>query len=346
MYTRKKSVIPIHLYITHIVHNYEKLVSIIEDAYSRGVSYFWVEAEDKDCINAISDIVQKLNTKVVAVIKNPALLGSLIEEKIDGIATSFQYSKNLISFKNEILKKNLNIYLNVKIQDDKYLNAYVNDLLNGFYDLKNSGIQNIHLYINHSEIVTYYNLNRELKKVLNSPIIFSIAQKDQWERSLISNSMLSGGLLAEGICNEILIRPDFTRKSFYAMVEQCKAILRALKLYPNCFKVISCPTCGRCRMDVLKMARKVNKLLEAIEDHYNKGKKSLEDIGGIVIAVMGCNVNGPGEASHADIGIAGGRNKTGTIFVEGKPLVTISEDKIIPEFESYLKEIIGKRFGE
>jgi (E)-4-hydroxy-3-methylbut-2-enyl-diphosphate synthase len=74
-------------------------------------------------------------------------------------------------------------------------------------------------------------------------------------------------------------------------------------------------------------------------------RRNLEDTGGITVAVMGCNVNGPGEAREADIGIAGGRGGTGTIFTGGRPVATLSEDRLLPEFQRMVEALIEERMS-
>ena len=87
-------------------------------------------------------------------------------------------------------------------------------------------------------------------------------------------------------------------------------------------RFVSCPTCGRTRIDLISLAEQVERSLKNCQKN-------------ITVAVMGCVVNGPGEASHADIGVAGG-NGEGLIFKKGKPLRKVPENAIVEEL---LKEI-------
>ncbi|NLE90577.1 MAG: flavodoxin-dependent (E)-4-hydroxy-3-methylbut-2-enyl-diphosphate synthase, partial [Dehalococcoidales bacterium] len=108
-------------------------------------------------------------------------------------------------------------------------------------------------------------------------------------------------------------------------VEEVKAayeILKSLNLRSRGPVLISCPTCGRTEIDVVRITEEVNKRLSS----YQKDIK---------VAVMGCAVNGPGEARDADIGIAGGKGKA-LLFKHGQKIRSISEDSIIPEL---IKEI-------
>lgn len=143
-----------------------------------------------------------------------------------------------------------------------------------------------------------------------------------WEGT-IRSSVGIGCLLAEGI-------GDTLRVSLTAdPVEEVKVgkeILNSLGLWQKPYTLVSCPTCGRCAIDIAAIADEVKRRLE-----INPPSKP------ITVAVMGCVVNGPGEASLADVGIAGGRG-AGAVFAHGEMLRTVSEDSLVDEL---MKEIAG-----
>ncbi|MEN6357019.1 MAG: flavodoxin-dependent (E)-4-hydroxy-3-methylbut-2-enyl-diphosphate synthase [Armatimonadota bacterium] len=141
-----------------------------------------------------------------------------------------------------------------------------------------------------------------------------------WEGT-IRSSVGIGTLLAEGIGDTI--RVSLTGDP----VEEVKVgieILNSLGLRRKPFTIVSCPTCGRCAIDLSDIADKVRQRLEA-----NPPSKP------ITVAVMGCIVNGPGEASLADVGIAGGRG-SGVLFAKGEMLRSVPEDKLVDEL---IKEV-------
>ena len=109
-------------------------------------------------------------------------------------------------------------------------------------------------------------------------------------------------------------------------IKSAKLILRTLGLRKGGIEVVSCPTCGRTRIDLIGLAQQVEKLVE----NYPLDIK---------VAVMGCAVNGPGEAKEADIGIAGG-NGNAIIFRKGKIVKTVAEKDIITELFSEIDKII------
>ena len=141
-----------------------------------------------------------------------------------------------------------------------------------------------------------------------------------WEGT-IRSSVGIGALLAEGIGDTI--RVSLTADPVEE-VRVGKEILNSLGLWRKPFTLVSCPTCGRCAIDLTGIASEVRARLEA-----NPPAKP------ITVAVMGCVVNGPGEASLADVGIAGGKG-AGALFAGGKMLRKVDEDSLVDEL---MKEI-------
>ncbi len=134
-----------------------------------------------------------------------------------------------------------------------------------------------------------------------------------------------GGLLALGIGDTIRVSlTDDPVKEIYA----AQAILKAVGLNDDGINVVSCPTCGRTRIDLIGIAKEVEQRTAGIH-------KKLK------VAVMGCAVNGPGEAREADLGIAGG-DGVGLIFRKGEILRKVPQDRLVDELmaeiERYEKE--------
>ena len=106
----------------------------------------------------------------------------------------------------------------------------------------------------------------------------------------------------------------------------CKEILKNCNLYNNIPKLVSCPTCGRIQYDLIPIAKEIEKFLQNIEAD-------------ITVAIMGCAVNGPGEAREADIGIAGGKGE-GLLFKKGEIIKKIPQEKIVEVLENEIQEMI------
>lgn len=136
-----------------------------------------------------------------------------------------------------------------------------------------------------------------------------------WEGT-IRSSVGIGALLAEGVGDTI--RVSLTADPVEE-VKVGKEILNSLGLWQKPFTLVSCPTCGRCAIDIVTIADEVRARLESC---------ALPKA--ITVAVMGCVVNGPGEASLADVGIAGGRG-AGAVFAHGEMLRTVSEESLVDE---------------
>lgn len=144
-----------------------------------------------------------------------------------------------------------------------------------------------------------------------------------WEGA-IRSAVGIGTLLAEGI-------GDTLRVSLTAdPVEEVRAgveILASLGLRAKSFTLVSCPTCGRCAIDLSRIADEVRRRLEAEPPERP-----------LTVAVMGCVVNGPGEASLADVGIAGGAG-SGAVFAGGKMVRRVSEDRLVDELMKEVRRV-------
>ena len=164
--------------------------------------------------------------------------------------------------------------------------------------------------------IAAYRLARE---TFPYPLHLGVTEAGTYTGGLVKSAIGIGSLLADGIGETIRVSltDDPVRE-----VEAAKMILSALGMGEKAVRVVSCPTCGRTKIDLIKIA---NEVTEAVKDI----KKD------ITVAVMGCVVNGPGEARDADIGIAGG-DGCAILFKKGETIGKIPEDKII---ETLLSEI-------
>jgi len=163
---------------------------------------------------------------------------------------------------------------------------------------------------------------RELVRQTDYPLHIGITEAGTWYSGSIRSAVGLGILLAEGIGDtlRVSLTGDPLRE-----VEVGQKILEALELRSFGAKVISCPTCGRCQIDLESLASQVEALAAGI-------KKPLR------IAVMGCAVNGPGEAREADVGVAGGRGE-GLIFRQGEIIRKVPEDQIITALKEELEKL-------
>ena len=165
-----------------------------------------------------------------------------------------------------------------------------------------------------SHVPTMVSAARLFRSKCDYPLHIGVTETGPVRQGLIKSAMGIGSLLLDGIGDTLRVSlTDDPVEEVYA----AKDILKAAGLRKDGVDIISCPTCGRTRIDLIGL---VNKVDEALRDC----KKP------ITVAVMGCIVNGPGEAREADIGIAGG-DGWGMIFEKGEQVAKLPYDELLPE---------------
>lgn len=181
--------------------------------------------------------------------------------------------------------------------------------------LEDNNFDNIKISLKSSDVLTTIEAYRLIAKKVDYPLHLGVTEAGTYTGGIVKSAVGLGALLAEGIGDTI--RVSLTDSP----VEEVKAgymILKSLGLRKRGINFVSCPTCGRTQIDLIGLAKTVEKKLE----NFDKP---------LTIAVMGCAVNGPGEAKHADYGIAGGI-KEGYIFKKGEIIKRLPEDKLVDEF--------------
>ncbi len=173
--------------------------------------------------------------------------------------------------------------------------------------------------IKSTDVVMALQAYKLISEKTDYPLHIGITEAGTIYRGTIKSAVGLGAILLSGIGDTI--RVSLTGDPVEE-IKAAKEILRACGLYSKGVQFISCPTCGRTQIDLISIAERVEKALE----NYDKPLK---------VAVMGCVVNGPGEAREADIGIAGGRDSA-VIFRKGEILRKVPEDEIV---EALLDEI-------
>lgn len=167
---------------------------------------------------------------------------------------------------------------------------------------------------------------RLLSEKTDYPLHLGVTEAGTLVDGTVKSSLGIGILLFEGIGDTI--RVSIT-KDPEEEIPIAYGILRSLKLRERGVELISCPTCGRTEIDLIGLA-------EAAQRALRKVKTPLK------VAVMGCVVNGPGEAKEADVGIAGGRGK-GILFTRGGRVVKMQESELIPRLLAEVEKITGEK---
>src|SRR5499426_3500725 len=174
------------------------------------------------------------------------------------------------------------------------------------------GFRDIKISVKHNDPVVMIRAYRQLAEQCEYPLHLGVTEAGPAFQGTIKSSVAFGALLAEGI-------GDTIRVSLSAPpVEEVKVgigILESLGLRERGFEIVSCPSCGRAQVDVYKLAEEVHAGLDGMDVPLR-------------VAVMGCVVNGPGEAREADLGVASGNGK-GQIFVRGEVVKTVPESQIV-----------------
>ncbi|AWW36656.1 flavodoxin-dependent (E)-4-hydroxy-3-methylbut-2-enyl-diphosphate synthase [Streptomyces cadmiisoli] len=174
------------------------------------------------------------------------------------------------------------------------------------------GFRDIKISVKHNDPVVMIEAYRQLAARCDYPLHLGVTEAGPAFQGTIKSAVAFGALLSEGI-------GDTIRVSLSAPpVEEIKVgiqILESLNLRQRGLEIVSCPSCGRAQVDVYKLAEEVTAGLTGMEVPLR-------------VAVMGCVVNGPGEAREADLGVASGNGK-GQIFVKGEVIKTVPESKIV-----------------
>ncbi len=187
------------------------------------------------------------------------------------------------------------------------------------YDM---GFERVVVSIKASGVPTNVKANRIFAAQCDAPLHIGITEAGTYENALVKSAAGLGALLLQGIGDTV--RVSVTGDPVQE-IGAARRILQACGVRTFYPEVISCPTCARTGIDVAALSRRVEALLIKLDKP-------------VVAAVMGCVVNGPGEAKHADIGIAGGGEGKAALFVRGELICTGIEADIFTQFEKYVIE--------
>ena len=181
--------------------------------------------------------------------------------------------------------------------------------------LEKYGVQDIAVSVKASDVALTVNAYMLLANRTSYPLHLGVTEAGTTEAGVVKSAVGIGALLLNGVGDTIRVSlTDDPVREVYA----AKHILRACGLDEEFVEVVACPTCGRCEWESMSLANKVTEFVRP----YNKRAK---------IAVMGCVVNGPGEARDADLGIAGGKGSC-LIFKKGEPYKKVAADCAEEEF--------------
>jgi (E)-4-hydroxy-3-methylbut-2-enyl-diphosphate synthase len=308
-------------------------VAQIKRLEEAGCDIVRVTVNDKEAAEAMSDIIKGVNIPVVADIHfnhifaikaieagvakvriNPGNIGS--EERIREVLSLAKERKipirigvNSGSLEKDILEK-----YGYPTAEALYESAMRHVKICEKYDFNDIAIS-----VKSTDVMLMIEAYRLLSKMTDYPLHLGVTEAGTMKAGTIKSAIGIGTLLAEGIGDTIRVSlTDEPERE----IEVGKEILRSLKLYSGGVDLIICPTCGRLEVDLFKISRELEAKLSGV-------KKSIK------VALLGCAVNGIGEAAEADIGIACGKGE-GILFIHGKQIKKIPEDKFI---QTILEEV-------
>ncbi len=308
-----------------------QVLDLIEKCERLGNDLIRLSVLDLEDAKAFKELTSRSHTPIIADIHfNPkfALLA------IENGASAIRLNPGNISSKEDLIKiidalKYHNIPLRIgvnsgslpkkyKVSNPTNMVAALKDYVDFFEE---QDFHNIVLSLKSSDPNITYKAYKKADKLFNYPLHIGVTEAGANYIGAIKSSIALVPLLKEGIGDTIRI----------SLTEPCedevvaaKNLLKGLGLINNVPELVSCPTCGRTQVDLFKV-------YNVIQEHLKYVNKDIK------VAIMGCIVNGPGEAKDADLGIAGGKNNF-LVFKKGVPLKVLKEDEAI----NFLIEEIDK----
>lgn len=314
----------------------EKTVAQIKELEKAGCELVRVTVNTEKAAEAIKEIKKQINIPLVADIHfdyklalkamengidklriNPGNIGDdekvrLVVEKAKELNIPIRIGVNSGSVEKKILEKYGRVTAEGMVESAMY---HVNLL-------EKYGFNNIIISLKASNVKMMVDAYRKISDLVDYPLHLGVTEAGTEFQGTVKSAIGIGSLLVDGIGNTI--RVSLTENPVEE-IKVAKEILKVLGLREG-VEIVSCPTCGRTQIDLIGLAKKVEKEFGNIEKN-------------IKIAVMGCVVNGPGEAKEADIGVAGGKGE-GLLFKKGEVVKKVKEEEIIPELRKMLEEIL------
>lgn len=319
-----------------LTYDVRDTISQIRDLEKAGCEIVRIAIPDMKSLQALDRLRPKVKLPLVADIHfNPELAIGAIKKGVDGIRINPGNIGSKVKLK-EILKLAsdgnccIRIGVNSGSLDKKYVTkkgvtakGLVDSTLEFIDFFESQKFYNTKVSIKSSGVMQTIEANRLFHKTSKYPIHLGVTESGTLLSGSIRSSVAMGILLSEGIGDTIRVSlsSDPVRE-----VQVAFEILKALGFRRRGVTIISCPTCSRKSFNVEKIASRVERELSGLKDP-------------ISVAVMGCIVNGPGEASHADIGVAGGKGKS-VLFEKGKIIKKLNKDQIEKELVTRARKLV------
>ncbi|MCK4333668.1 flavodoxin-dependent (E)-4-hydroxy-3-methylbut-2-enyl-diphosphate synthase [candidate division WOR-3 bacterium] len=316
-------------------HDTPQIIKEIRRVYRAGAELVRVAVPDEETLKDLPQIIKKSPLPVIADVHfSPALALGAIEAG----AAKLRINPGNIRSKRDLKKiamtaKDRGIPIRIGVNSGSLppavikrfkhptaeaMIAALSDSVKLFEDF---GFRDLVLAAKSSDVLTTIEAYRAMHEKFGYPLHLGVTEAGLPFEGAIRSTAAMAPLLLEGIGDTIRISLTGPAEK---EVEACWELLRSLGLRERGVKLISCPGCARTEIDIQRLAREVKKRLAVIKEP-------------LTVAVMGCVVNGPGEAKEADYGIAGGKGQ-GVIFRKGEIVATVSEEKLLDSLVSLIQK--------
>lgn len=319
--------------------NVPETIAQITALEQAGCEIVRVAVPDADAASVLGEIKKGIHIPLIADIHFNARYALMaIEQNVDGIRINpgNMGKENIADVvraageHNTVIRIGINAGSLEKTLQEKHggptAEALAESALNNLALLEDLGFERIKLSLKSSHVPTMIDAYRIVAAKTDYPLHLGVTEAGTLVNSAIKSSIGMGLLLHEGIGDTIRVSVTGNPVSEIGLAY---GILRALDIRRVGPDIIACPTCGRCEIDLFSLVEKVESALAGMKDDLK-------------IALMGCVVNGPGEAAEADVGIAGGRG-TGLLFKKGQVIRKIKEEEFLEVLLEEIKEMAGNK---
>jgi (E)-4-hydroxy-3-methylbut-2-enyl-diphosphate synthase len=315
--------------------NVEATVAQIKKLESVGCQMVRMTINNEEAAKAIGEIKKRVSIPLCADIHFDYKLALLaIENGIDKLRINpgnIGSDENIKAVVEKAKEKNIPIRIGVNSGsiEKHILEKYGKPTADGMVEsamyhinlLEKNGFEDIVISLKASNVKMMVDAYRKISKLVDYPLHLGVTEAGTAFQGTVKSAIGIGSLLVDGIGDTI--RVSLTEDPVEE-IKVAKEILKVLGLIDTGVEIVSCPTCGRTEIDLIGLAKKVEKEFE------NEKRK-------IKIAVMGCVVNGPGEAREADYGVAGGKG-VGVLFKKGQVVKKVDESEILIELKKLIME--------
>jgi len=303
----------------------QKLIRQVKRMVQEGAELVRISILNRKDIYSIKKLKEKFSIPIIADIHYDYKLAlSAMENGVDKIRINPGNTKSadLKKIVKEAKKRNIPIRIGINSGSVKVKKSVVKSMIKSAEDtiklFEDNDFYSIIISLKTPFIQETVECYEKMAELCNYPFHLGITEAGSGLTAEVKSTLGLGLLLSEGIGDTIRVSlTDSPQKE----IKTAKAILQSLHLRRFETEIISCPTCGRTQVDL-------KKILTKVKEEIKKISKLNPEIVNLKIAVMGCSVNGPGEAKQADIGIAGGKKKF-TLFKKGNIIGTYSEELIV-----------------